>query len=166
MKNIIAAALLGALSLGTAGVAAADHDHDRDRDRDGYRDYDRYDDERVLDTRRLRRDRGRVVFDVTPGLRRDGLLLVTDGRVAISKIQFVYSDGRVATLKARRLARMPNDDGTLTIQTGRPPGLRHVRVWYRLAPRQRSAELSLVSFGDGYTDEEDLRDSERGEYRD
>lgn len=162
MKTIITAALLGALSLGTASIAAADHDR-----RNRYE--SRYDDTRILGSKWLRNDRGRVEFDLTPGLRRDGLMLVTDGRVGIRKVQFVYSDGRVETLKGRKLARMAQGDGSLVIQTGRPPGLRHVRVWYRLPSRQRAVDLDLVSFGDGYTSEEDLyenRPRRHREYRD
>ncbi len=159
MKNLITAALFGALSLGTASLAVADHDRDRYESR--------YEDQRVLDTKQLRNDRGRVEFDLTPGQRRDGLLLVTDGRVAVRKIQFVYDDGRVVTIGARKLARLPQDGGALTIQTGRPPGLRHVRVWYKVGARQRSAQLQLVSFGDGYTDEQDEWEHENGRsYRD
>lgn len=157
MRNFINAALVGALTFGTANLAIADRDHGRRHDDDRYE--SRYrDDERVLDTKRLRSTRGRVELDVTPGLRRDGLMLVTDGRIGIRKVQFVYDDGQVVTLKGRRLAAMPQDTGSITIQTGRPGGLRHVRVWYSLASRERSAQLQLVSYGDGYTDEDDRRE--------
>jgi hypothetical protein len=172
LNNKIIAALFGALSItATAAVASADHDRDRDRYDDRYYDADRYYDmTRVLDTKRLRNTRGQVEFDVEPGLRRDGLMLVTNGTVGIRKIEFHYSDGRVVTLKGRKLERLPQESGTITIQTGRPPGLRHVRVWYaqetdRYSRYDRDATLKLISFGDGYTDEEDLWENQRDQGR-
>jgi hypothetical protein len=150
MKNLILALALGALTFSTSSSALADPVRGQHR---------RYDDDlRVLDSQRVRRERGRVELDLTPGLRRDGLMLVIDGSLAIRKVQFVYDDGEVTSLSSRKLARMPNENGRITIQVGRPPGLRHVRVWYALPQNERSARVQLVSFGDGYTDDNDPRD--------
>jgi hypothetical protein len=161
IKTILSlSALAGALA--TASVASAEDRWDRS---DRSSSYDRYHhrDLDVIDSASLRARRGTVEFTFTSGQRRDGLQLYTDARqLTILSIELEYSDGRIT-----RLGRRTVTDGLLTIQRGRPPGLRKVRVKYTTARNDRRATLALVQIhdGDGYTSEADQRDDERGTYR-
>jgi hypothetical protein len=145
------AKLILAALLATAGVASADpysyrhHRVHEERERD------------VVGTERLDEGRGTAIFRVTPEMRRDGLQLSTNmPGLRIISVDFGYSDGRVVRLPGRQLRGI--QDGLLTIQTGRPPGLRTVRVRYLNDVRYGTGVLQLVQLhtGDGYTHDEDL----------
>jgi hypothetical protein len=153
---LTATALLGALA--TTGVANADHD--RRRPAPAYRQASDLD---IIGSARLTARRGTVELTVTPKMRRDGLQLMTNSTyLRIHEVELVYSDDFVERLTGRELGRY--SAGTLlTIQRGRPAGLRTVRVTYSTSARQRNARLHLVQMhdGDGYTSDRDIRKSER-----
>jgi len=140
-------ALVGALGL--SNLAHADHWRDRESTTIRHR-------ERTLDvigSARLNARRGEVTFTITPEMRRDGLQLITGKQgVRVLSVEFVYSDGRVERVRGRSLEA----GDPLTIQDGRPPGLREVRVRYS-ANRSGRARLDLVQIhtGSGYTREVD-----------
>jgi hypothetical protein len=161
-KHILSlTALLGALV--TSGVAAAD-DHWERRRADVYqRDYRAQSDLDVIGTARLDARRGTAIFKITPGVRRDGLQLATDARrLRVESVELEYSDGFVDRLGTNDL-RTDRYNGLLTIQMGRPPGLRVVRIRYTIGARDRGASLQLIQMhgGDGYTDKADIREGER-----
>lgn len=166
-------ALAGALLTGS--VAFADHDrrapytsnHDAYgyRGDDGYRDYDqrgyRHDHD-VIGRERMSARRGTASFAITSNMRRDGLQLATNARaLRVVSVELEYSDGFVERLNARQLRE--HGDGLLTIQTGRPPGLRHVRVHYTLGAYDRGATLELIQLhtGSGYTSDADIARAQR-----
>lgn len=181
LKHFISLTTLAG-ALATAGVAQADGwrgHHHRNVDDQQQQSYDdqSYDDGYrsnldIIGTKTLRPGRGVATFTVTPGVRRDGLELRTGASgLRILAVDFVYSDGRIVRLPGQNLRTQR--DGLLTIQTGRPPGLRQVRVSYRAPTYQRSgydsrydngyvaqpaATLQLVQLhtGDGYTHTDDL----------
>jgi hypothetical protein len=149
---IAATALLGALA--TSDLAHADHPTRRETP--SYRAHDQFD---VIGRARLTSRRGEVSFTVTPEQRRDGLQLASNTPdLRILAIELVYSDGRVERLRGRALRTAFRDGALITIQRGRPPGLRHVHVRYALPRYTRRAALQLVQLhtGDGYTHERDL----------
>jgi hypothetical protein len=162
MKKLLSmTALAGALA--TSSVAFADHDR-WERGRVTTIDHRRARAEAprrqaaldVIDTERLAEGRGVATFLFESGMRRDGLQLTTDAqRVKILSVQLEYSDGRVVEVDPRQGLTAGS---LLTIQRGRPPGLRVVRVAYAMNRRDRGATLQLVQIhdGDGYTHEEDL----------
>lgn len=163
-KFLSLTALAGALALGN--VAHAEHPDDRGpRSRTTYRDDGYRGDAQLIGTARLRDRRGEVAFQLTPGQRRDGLMLWTDARdLRLLQVELEYSDGLVETLRGRELRTALLDDGTAVIQLGRPPGLRVVRVHYTMRGYERRARLQLLQFGDGYTSEADLRHDRSGVY--
>lgn len=157
LKTILTAtALLGALA--TADVANADNWRRRPAPA-----YHQTSDLDIIGTARLTARRGTVEFTITPKMRRDGLQLMTNSAyLRIHEVELVYSDDFVERLTGNELGRY--SAGTLlTIQRGRPAGLREVRVTYSTSGRQRNARLHLVQMhdGDGYTSDRDIRKSER-----
>jgi hypothetical protein len=153
---LTATALLGALA--TADVANADNWRRRPAPA-----YQQSSDLDIIGTARLTARRGTVEFAVTPKMRRDGLQLMTNSSyLRIHEVELVYSDDFVERLTGNELGRY--SAGTLlTIQRGRPAGLRHVRVTYSTSGRQRNARLHLVQMhdGDGWTSDRDIKKSER-----
>ena len=99
-------------------------------------------------------------------MRRDGLQLLNEGRsLRILSVELVYSDGFVEKLKTREIGALPSNS-LLTIQRGRPPGLREVKVRYatgRLDRSERRSRLHLVQIhdGDGYTSDRDIERANR-----
>lgn len=157
IKSILTAtALLGALA--TADVAQAD-DWKR-RSAPSYHQVERLD---VIGTARLTARRGTVEFAITPKMKRDGLQLKTNARfLKIHSVELEYSDGFVEKLSASELGATPRDS-LLTIQRGRPAGLREVRVRYSTSARERNAKLQLIQMhtDDGYTSDRDIQKSKR-----
>lgn len=157
IKNLLSiAALAGALF--SAGVASADHEqrYERGQGRVWHRRHADTND--VIGTASLGARRGVVEFKVTPNMRRDGLQLRTSAaRLRILSIEMEYSDNRVVVLSGNILRRGIMDGDLLTIQQGRPAGLRFVRVSYAMNRRDRSASLELIQVhtGSGYTREGD-----------
>jgi hypothetical protein len=171
LKNIISSlAMIGALGSGGAAFAQrwTGHHHSNSNsdsnyeNRDGtwHRTRSRAD---IIGTGRLDEGRGTVAFTFQSGMRRDGLALSTNaGHLRILSVEFVYSDGRVVRERVRQSL---GDGQMMTIQTGRPPGLRVVRVRYAMGSddsygydQSSSARLRLIQIhtGDGYTHDEDL----------
>jgi len=168
-KILSLTALVGAL--GISNVALADHDRNRDRASSGRRSYDLD----VIGTARVTEGRDHVTFRVTPKMRRDGLQLFVDApNLRILAVEFEYSDGRVVQLRGRNLRQAMPERALITIQQGRPPGLRFVHVYYAMGYSDRAGSLRLVQLhtGDGYTHEADLWENQdrrvyrRGEVRD
>jgi hypothetical protein len=153
IKTILStAALAGALA--TASTAAQ-ADHDR-RERTSVRQRDAEPD--FVGTAVFRRGRGTVEFKMTPNERRDGLQLVTDAeQLRVRSIELEYSDGKIVTFRGSKLRDGLVQGQLLTIQRGRPPGLRIVRVTYSASNSDRGAKIALVQIhdGDGYTKEGD-----------
>jgi hypothetical protein len=156
-KFLTATALCGALTM-TAGIASADHE--RRRPTAAYHQSSGLD---VIGSARLAARRGTAEFRITPEMRRDGLQLLTEARfLRVLSVELEYSDGFIERLTGRELGRM-SDGSLLTIQRGRPPGLREVRVTYQMSGRDRRARLHLVQIhdGDGYTSDRDIRQADR-----
>jgi hypothetical protein len=149
-KILMMAALAGTLA--TSGAAFADSRNTRASTHADQLD--------VIGSAQVRNTRGDVTFTITPEMRRDGLQLQTDAYgLQILSVSFQYSDGRIVVQRGRDVAvERSANDSMITIQRGRPPGLRVVRVKYAASSRDRSGRLQLVQIhdGDGYTHEEDL----------
>ncbi len=165
LKNIVSSlAMVGALASSGAAFAQSWTGHHRSDDNDtSARRHTRVRVKAdIIGTRQLDEGRGVATFKIKPEMRRDGLALATDGaNVKILSVEFVYSDGRVVKERVRQTM---GDGQAMTIQTGRPPGLRTVRVRYAMNDNDYydsysySTRLRLVQLhtGDGYTHEEDL----------
>jgi hypothetical protein len=106
---------------------------------------------------------GTATFRITPEMKRDGLQLWTDAqRLQIRSIELEYSDGFIERFSGAQLGTSVTNGSLLTIQRGRPPGLRVVRVQYAAPRWARGAVLGLVQIhdGNGYTDAADIRTAE------
>jgi hypothetical protein len=152
IKHILSiTALAGALAT-TSSIAHADHERGR-RTTTTTRVRTAPD---VLGTATIRRHRGVAEFTVTPNLKRDGLQLLTDADgLRIRSLELEYDDGRIVTFKGSILLDGLVSGRLLTIQKGRPGGLRMVRVKYIASSNDRGAKLSLIQIhtGDGYSKE-------------
>ena len=121
----------------------------------------------LIGTARLDEGRGEVTFNVVPQQRRDGLQLRSDAsNVRIISVELGYSDHRVEGLYGRELHSAMASGQTVTIQRGRPPGLRFVRVRYAMPPNSYPATLQLIQIhdGDGYTSKADQLHDRNGWY--
>jgi hypothetical protein len=148
-------ALAGALATSST-IAQADRGRHGRHDRVTVRQRDTSPD--VIGTARIRGSRGVAEFRLTPGERRDGLQIWTDAnRLRVRSIELEYSDGRTVTFRGNVLRDGLVPGELLTIQRGRPAGLRVVRVAYVGGRDDRGSRLSLIQIhdGDGYTREGD-----------
>lgn len=166
IKNILSIAALAGALFTAGGVASAD---DQRYERSGrvWR-HERAVRDDVIGVAALEGRRGVVEYRITPNMRRDGLQLRTDAqRLRILAIELEYSDGRIVELTGQKLKRGLTDGQLLTIQRGRPAGLRYVRVSYAVNRRERGATLELIQVhtGSGYTREGD-RDFDRDYFDD
>ena len=162
IKTILSlSALTGALAV--SNLAHADHVERRDRATVDPRRYGAD----VIATARLDDRRGEVTFQITPEMRRDGLQLRSNAQdLRIVSVELGYSDGRIEGLRGPELRTAMRSGQTVTIQRGRPPGLRFVRVRYRAPASGGSSTLELIQIhdGDGYTSRSDLRHDRNGWY--